>query len=148
MTVPSLTQMAQRHPVAILPAEAPSAATARKISQAFHEAGSENVLIVLLTDDKGLGPALGGAAPVYLGARLAAAGCAVSTAASDWQVGPDQPAMLAAVLEAERRAAGQARPEAAAEIARWAEERRAALAAGRLSLTIGHRDLLALPRGL
>jgi putative drug exporter of the RND superfamily len=57
MTVPSLTEMAQRHPVAILPAEAPSAATAKKISQAFHEAGSENVLIVLLTDDKGLGPA-------------------------------------------------------------------------------------------
>ena len=98
--------------------------------------------------DKGLGAALGGAAPVYLGARLAAAGCAVVTAASDWQVGPDQPAMLAAVLEAERRAAGEARPEAVAEIARWAEERRAALAAGRLSLTIGHRDLLALPRGL
>ncbi len=57
MTVPSLTQMAQRHPVALLPADAPSAVTAKKISQAFHEAGSENMLIVLLTDDKGLGPA-------------------------------------------------------------------------------------------
>ena len=60
MTVPSLTQMAQRHPVAILPAQAPSTATAKKISQAFHEAGSENVLIVLLTSengDKALGPA-------------------------------------------------------------------------------------------
>ena len=59
MTVPSLTEMAQRHPVAILPAEAPSTATAKKISQAFHEAGSENVLIVLLTSGngaKGLGP--------------------------------------------------------------------------------------------
>ena len=59
MTVPSLTEMAQRHPVAILPAEAPSTATAKKISQAFHEAGSENVLIVLLTSEngaKGLGP--------------------------------------------------------------------------------------------
>lgn len=57
MTVPSLTQMAARHPVALLPANAPSVVAAKKISQAFHEAGSENVLIVLLTDDKGLGPA-------------------------------------------------------------------------------------------
>src|SRR5262249_60138056 len=37
--------------------DAPSAVTAKKITQAFHEAGSENVLIVLLTDDKGLKPA-------------------------------------------------------------------------------------------
>jgi RND superfamily putative drug exporter len=57
MTVPSLTAMSQKHPVAILPADAPSAAAAKKITQAFGEAGSENVLIVLLTDDKKLGPA-------------------------------------------------------------------------------------------
>lgn len=57
ITVPSLTQMSEKHPVALLPADAPSAVTAKKITQAFHEAGSENVLIVLLTDDKGLGPA-------------------------------------------------------------------------------------------
>lgn len=55
MTVPPLTEMAARHPVAILPADAPSAVTAKKIDRAFHEAGSENVLIVLLRDDKGLG---------------------------------------------------------------------------------------------
>jgi uncharacterized membrane protein YdfJ with MMPL/SSD domain len=57
MTVPPLAQMTQRHPVTILPADAPSAVAARKISQTFHETGSENVLIVMLTDDKGLGPA-------------------------------------------------------------------------------------------
>ena len=54
MAVPSLTEMSQRHPVAILPADAPSAVTAKKITQAFGQAGSENVLIVLLTDDRGL----------------------------------------------------------------------------------------------
>lgn len=96
--------------------------------------------------DKGLGPALGSTAPVYLGARLAAAGFAVATAASDWQIGPDQTAMLAAVLEAERRAAGEERPEDAERIDRWAEERRAVIASGGLSLAIGHRDLLARPR--
>jgi putative drug exporter of the RND superfamily len=60
MTVPSLTEMSARHPVAILPVDAPSAVTAKKISQAFHEAGSENVLIILLTSENGanrLGPA-------------------------------------------------------------------------------------------
>lgn len=96
--------------------------------------------------DKGLGPALAGAAPVYLGARLAAAGFAVATASSDWQIGPDQPAMLAAMLEAERRAASEERPEAAARIALWAERRRQTLASEGLALVIGHRDLLACPR--
>ena len=59
MTVPSLAEMAARHPVSILPADAPSAVTAKKINAAFHEAGSENMLIVLLTKDNGskaLGP--------------------------------------------------------------------------------------------
>jgi len=98
--------------------------------------------------DKGFGPPLAGAATVYLGARLAAAGYAVSTAASDWRVGSEHRALLAAVIEAERRAASDVRPDLAADFAQWAERRRAALDAGTLSLTIGHRDLLALPREL
>ena len=98
--------------------------------------------------DQGFGPALDGAATVYLGARLAAAGCAIATAPSDWQIGPEQRAMLAAVIEAERSAANEERPDGAARFAAWAERRRAALAAGTLSLVVGHRDLLALPRGL
>ena len=57
MAVPSLTVMSERNPVAILPADAPSATTAREITQTFREAGSENVVLVLLTNDKGLGPA-------------------------------------------------------------------------------------------
>jgi hypothetical protein len=96
--------------------------------------------------DKGFGPALGAAAPVYLGARLAAAGCAVASAASDWHVGPDDRRMLAAVIDMESAAAAEQQPEAAAAIAGWAAQRRAELAAGVLSLAIGHRDILALPR--
>lgn len=98
--------------------------------------------------DKGFGPALAGAATVYLGARLAAAGCAVATAASDWQIGSDDRPMLEAVIAAERLAATEQSPDAAPSFAAWAERRRAQLAAGALSLTIGHRDLLALPRGV
>jgi hypothetical protein len=98
--------------------------------------------------DKGFGPALAGAATVYLGARLAAAGCAIATAPSDWQIGAEHRALLAAVIEAERRAASEESPDEAPLFAAWAERRRAALGAGALSLTVGHRDLLALPRGL
>jgi RND superfamily putative drug exporter len=49
--------MAQKHPLAILPSDAPSSVTARKMTEAFHESGSEDLLLVVLTDDKGLSPA-------------------------------------------------------------------------------------------
>lgn len=96
--------------------------------------------------DKGFGPALGPAAPVYLAARLAAAGGAVATAAGDWRVGPDHRAMLAAIIDMESAAAAEQKPDQAACIAGWAARRKAELAAGVLSLAVGHRDILALPR--
>jgi putative drug exporter of the RND superfamily len=57
LTVPSLTVMSERNPVAILPADAPSSVTAKEITETFKEAGSENILVVLLTNDHGLGQA-------------------------------------------------------------------------------------------
>lgn len=57
LTFPSLGEMAEKHPLAILPSDAPSSVTARKMTEAFHESGSENLLLVVLTNDKGLGPA-------------------------------------------------------------------------------------------
>ncbi|OBJ48073.1 hypothetical protein A9W95_05455, partial [Mycobacterium sp. 1423905.2] len=57
LTCPSLNDMAQKHPLAILPSDAPSSVTARKMTEAFHESGTENLLLVVLTDDKGLSPA-------------------------------------------------------------------------------------------
>ncbi|MCV6970587.1 MMPL/RND family transporter [Mycobacterium bohemicum] len=57
LTFPSLNQMAQKHPLSILPGDAPSSVTTRKMTEAFHESGSEDLLLVVLTDDKGLGPA-------------------------------------------------------------------------------------------
>ncbi|WP_197515896.1 RND family transporter [Mycobacterium sp. 1465703.0] len=56
LTFPSLGEMAEKHPLAILPSDAPSSVTARNMTEAFHESGSENLLLVVLTDDKGLGP--------------------------------------------------------------------------------------------
>ncbi|MGB9249181.1 MAG: RND family transporter [Mycobacterium sp.] len=57
LTLPSLNEMAEKHPLAILPSDAPSNVTARKMTEAFHEAGSEDLLLVVLTDDNGLSPA-------------------------------------------------------------------------------------------
>lgn len=54
---PSLAQMAQQNPVALLPADAPSAVTARQMTDAFDDSGSENVLLIVLTNTAGLGPA-------------------------------------------------------------------------------------------
>src|SRR5579875_4233399 len=57
LTFPSLGEMAQKHPLAILPSDAPSSVTARKMTEAFHESGSDDLLLVVLTDDKGLNAA-------------------------------------------------------------------------------------------
>jgi RND superfamily putative drug exporter len=57
LTLPSLNAMAQRHPLAILPSDAPSSVAARQMTEAFHESGTENLLLVVLTDEKGLSPA-------------------------------------------------------------------------------------------
>ena len=57
LTFPSLNEMAQKHPLAILPSDAPSSVTARKMTEAFHESGTEDLLLVVLTNDKGLGKA-------------------------------------------------------------------------------------------
>ncbi len=57
LTIPSLKEMSERNPVAILPADAPAQIAAREMAQAFKQSGSENVVVVVLSNDKGLGPA-------------------------------------------------------------------------------------------
>lgn len=54
MMFPSLNELVQRRPVAIVPADAPSSMTAREMNRAFNESGSENVMILVLTDESGL----------------------------------------------------------------------------------------------
>src|SRR5690349_7388596 len=57
LTFPSLGEMAQKHPLVILPADAPSSVTATKMAEAFREPGSDNLLVVAFIDDAGLTPA-------------------------------------------------------------------------------------------
>jgi RND superfamily putative drug exporter len=57
LAFPSLGEMADRHPLAVLPSDAPSSVTAAKMVEAFHEPGNDNLLLVAFINEKGLGPA-------------------------------------------------------------------------------------------
>ena len=54
LTFPGLNEMAQRHPLAILPSDAPSSVAARQMTEAFHESGSDNLLVVAFINETGL----------------------------------------------------------------------------------------------
>lgn len=88
--------------------------------------------------DKGLGPALGPAAPARFAAALRRRGYAVRSAASDWRLGPQDAALIAELArgigDAVAPALGDDR--ARAWSARRAEAR---------SVTIGHIDIFATP---
>ena len=89
--------------------------------------------------DKGLGPALGPAAHAHLGATLRGHGYRVFEGSSDWDLArPVDAALIAALAEG-----GAAVVEDAIGADRAGVWRAARLAAR--SVTIGHRDLLALP---
>ena len=56
VTFPALTQMARERPVDLLPANAPVSVTTQQMTEAFHEGGSQNILLAVLTNEDGLGP--------------------------------------------------------------------------------------------
>jgi RND superfamily putative drug exporter len=55
LTLPNINDMAQKHPLSMLPANAPSTVAAREMSRAFRESGTDDLLLIVLTDEKGLG---------------------------------------------------------------------------------------------
>ncbi|MEO3758974.1 RND family transporter [Mycobacterium sp. B14F4] len=57
LSFPSLGEMAQKHPLEILPGDAPSSVTAEKMARAFQEPGSDNLLVIALINEDGLTPA-------------------------------------------------------------------------------------------
>jgi RND superfamily putative drug exporter len=54
LSLPSLNDMAQKHPLAMLPGDAPSNVAARQMEDAFQETGNDNLLLVVLTDEREL----------------------------------------------------------------------------------------------
>ena len=57
LTMPSLDEVSQRHPVDLLPAAAPVLVATENMTAAFHEPESESIAVVVLSDAKGLSPA-------------------------------------------------------------------------------------------
>ena len=51
---PPLAVLAQKAPAAILPASAPSVISAKEVTDTFKEASPDNILLVVLTNEKGL----------------------------------------------------------------------------------------------
>ncbi len=97
------------------------------------------------TGDKGFGPALGPAAGRVAERRFQAAAYYTTLRESPWRLAaPDRP-IVERLIDGWERAAAAVRPADAARIRRWADGRRARVATGRFSLTVGHHDLLALP---
>lgn len=56
LSLPNLSEMAQKHPLTMLPADAPSSVAARQMPKAFQEAGTDDLLLIVLSDERGLGP--------------------------------------------------------------------------------------------
>ena len=95
--------------------------------------------------DKGLGAALGTAAPAHLINHLAARGYGVTAMPAIWYLDARQPELVAALLDGWAAAAGAARPAEAHRFAAWAARRTADITAGRSGLEVGHIDVLGLP---
>ncbi len=98
--------------------------------------------------DKGLGPALGSSAPAVLAAAMSAAGYRLESATTPWHLAAGDEArvpLAESLLQGWHDAALELAPEEASRLERWRSRRLAGLAAGELGLTVGHRDLLALP---
>ncbi|MEM7021378.1 MAG: methyltransferase domain-containing protein [Pseudomonadota bacterium] len=92
--------------------------------------------------DKGFGPALGPDAAAYLARRLEAEGYRITTAASDWRLGTSNQALIEEMLRGFAQAAGE---RLGRDLSAWTAMRQQQAREGKLALTVGHVDLLALP---
>lgn len=96
--------------------------------------------------DKGFGPALGPASTDVGVRKLRERGYRVISGRSDWSLGAKDAALLKALLGFWGAAAlEQATADQHRRIEAWSARRAEALAAGRLSARVGHRDLFACP---
>ncbi len=89
---------------------------------------------------KGLGPALGSQAPFAFARIAARAGYRVTIERSDWNI--QESTVLKAVVEGIAQAAGEQEPSL--DVDAWLRARQSQIARGRLSLVVGHRDVLAI----
>ena len=98
--------------------------------------------------DKGFGGvALGARAPGVIARAFAAHGYTVHRAPSDWVISRRDAAMAAEIADGLARAAMAHERRARAKLIDWAVDRRAQAGLQRLSVRVGHTDILCLPPG-
>ena len=109
---------------------------------------SDQVVLAAFARDqarnKGFGPALGPLAPAYMHQRLIDLGAEVRMAESNWRIDAQAPEMLHALIDGIAEAASLNAAQDAPDIATWRERRRGQIGGGKLSLMVGHQDLLAI----
>lgn len=94
--------------------------------------------------DKGFGPAAGPDAVDYLARRFRELGHEVRIARSDWVFSAEDGAILDPLLRGIAGAALEIEPDL--PIRAWLDRRLADVEERRLKMTVGHKDLLALPQ--
>jgi SAM-dependent methyltransferase len=97
------------------------------------------------TGDKGLGPALGPSAGAVAERLFQLAGYSTTLLPSRWRLSAADALLVLRLIAGWATAASEVRPAGAARVRAWADRRRALVADGRFTLTVGHHDLLALP---
>ena len=96
--------------------------------------------------DKGFGGlALGARAPDVIARAFAAHGYTVHRAPSDWVISRRDPEMAMALADGHARAAMTKERRARTKILDWLIDRRAQAGLQRLSVRVGHTDILCLP---
>ena len=95
--------------------------------------------------DKSLGPALGPAAAAIAAGLFADAGYRVFEAASDWRLTSEDRPLLPPLLAGWLDAVTEQDAAAGRSLAAWQRTRGGQIRCGGLAVTVGHRDLLALP---
>jgi SAM-dependent methyltransferase len=91
---------------------------------------------------KGFGSALGPAAAQCAAGIFRELGYRVRTAASDWHLGSEDPALQTALVEGWIRAAGEVAPAELHRLEGWRARRRRHIDRGDCTLTVGHIDML------
>ena len=97
------------------------------------------------TGDKGLGPALGPAAWQVAVRLFEATGCRTLLLPSPWRLTAADGEIARRLIDGWAAAAAEVRPADTSRIRAWASRRWATVAGGAFTLTVGHRDLVALP---
>ncbi|WP_110668123.1 class I SAM-dependent methyltransferase [Salinicola halophilus] len=97
--------------------------------------------------DKGTGAALGIDAPMTLRDAFERRGYRVVESPSPWRLDADSLPLIEALMAGWQQALHEQAPEWRERIDRWYATRLAQLRRGEASLSVGHRDIVALPQG-